>query len=75
MRLRTLLIIIFFVLGITLYIGWSIGYNDGAITAVAIARGRVGYKVSLDTIIKTERSKSEVLKLRLTGQMDNWSDE
>jgi len=74
MKTKSFIIIVILVIVTCLYTGWSIGYNDGMITAVAMGRPHMGYKTTLKTTIQAERSKTEILKLRLTGHMGDWRD-
>lgn len=75
MTVKKLIISLIFVIAICLYTGWSIGYNDGMISTVAVGREFLTYKSALKTTIRAEQTKNQILILRLKGQMNNWRND
>lgn len=75
MTVKKLIISLIFVIAICLYTDWSIGYNDGMISTVAVGREFLTYKSALKTTIRAEQTKNQILILRLKGQMNNWRND
>ena len=53
-----------------LFGGWRMGYNDGALTTVVIARPYMTQNETLSTLIAAERVRTDIFKLRATNQLN-----